>query len=165
MAGDSVELPCRLCIRLRVLPTYRQTHRMPLANVTSDHPLVSNILPHLALQVRFYPQPAQRVRALGLGLRERRRRCVELCEVCTCAGQVLQEHGPRRGLEGGGRERCTRRGGRGGKRGEEGSNGCDLRWGELANAAGVADLEAGADATGGVVAYFVEKGQGMLRNR
>jgi hypothetical protein len=56
------------------------------------------------------------------------------------------------------------RDGQGGRRGEEGGDGCDLRWGELANVAGVADLEAGTDATGGVVAYSIEMGQGMLRN-
>ena len=112
MPLDSVELPRRLCVRLRVLPTYRQTHRMPPADVTPNHPLVSNVLPHLAFQVRLYPQPAERVRTLSFDPWKRRRGRVELREVCACSGQVLERCGGRERLEGYGREGGTRGDGR-----------------------------------------------------
>lgn len=108
MPLDSVHLPCRLCVRLRVLPTYGQTHRMPLADITPNHPLVSNILPHLSFQIRLYPQPTERVRAFGFDPWKRRGRRVELREVCACSGQALERGGWRGRLEGYGREGGTR---------------------------------------------------------
>ena len=111
MPLDSVHLPRRLCVRLRVLPTYGQMHRMPPANVTPNHPLVSNILPHLAFQVCLYPQPTERVRALGFDPWKWRRRRVELREVCACSGQALERGGGRGWLESYGREGGTRRNG------------------------------------------------------
>jgi hypothetical protein len=111
MPLDPVKLSRRPRIRLRVLPAHRQTHRLPLADITPDHPLVRNILAHLALQVRFYPQPPQRVHALRFDPREGRRRRVDLREIRPCAGQIM-----------------------------EGGYGCHLGCGELADAAGVVDL-------------------------
>jgi hypothetical protein len=90
MPLDSVELPRRLRIRLRVLTADWQTHRVPPADVAPDHPLVSNVLPHLAFQVRLYPQPTEWVCALGFDPWEWRRRRVELREVCACSGQALE---------------------------------------------------------------------------
>ena len=90
MPLDPVQLPRRPCVRLRVLPAYRQTHRVSPADVTPNHPLVSNVLPHLALQVRLYLQPAQRVRALSFDSRKRRRRRVELRQVCASSSKILQ---------------------------------------------------------------------------
>src|ERR1700760_1132636 len=86
MPLDSVELPRRLCIRLSVLPADGQTHRMPPADVAPDHPLVGNVLPHLAFQVRLYPQPTERICALGFHPWEWRGRRVKLREVCACSG-------------------------------------------------------------------------------
>jgi hypothetical protein len=90
MSLDSVELLRRPCVRLRVLPAYRQTHSVPLADVTPNHPLVSNVLPHLVFQVRLYPQPTEWVHALGLDPWQWRRRRIELREVCACPGQILK---------------------------------------------------------------------------
>jgi hypothetical protein len=90
MPLDPVEFSRRLCVRLRVLPANRQTHRMSLTNVAPDHALMSNILPHLAFQVRLYLQPAEWVRALGFDSWEWRRGCVELRKVCACSCQVLE---------------------------------------------------------------------------
>ena len=87
---DSVKFSCRLCVRLSVLPAYRQSHRMSPADVTADHALMSNILPYLAFQVRLYLQPAEWVRALGFDPWEWRGSCVELRKVCACSGQALE---------------------------------------------------------------------------
>jgi hypothetical protein len=90
MPLDSVEFSRRPCVCLRVLPAYRQTHRVSPADVTPDHALMSNILPHLTFQVSLYLQPAEWVRALGFDSWEWRRGCVELGKVCACSGQVLE---------------------------------------------------------------------------
>ena len=90
MSLDSVELLRRLCVRPRSLPANRQTHRMPLAHVTANHPMVSNVFPHFAFQVRLYPQPTEWVHALGLDPWQRRGRRVELREVSACSDQVLK---------------------------------------------------------------------------
>ena len=103
MPFDPVKLPRRPRIRLRILPAHRQTHRVPLADITANHSLVRNILAHLALQIRFYPQPAQRVHALRFNPREWRRRRVDLREVRACAGQILEGRRGGCGLEGEGR--------------------------------------------------------------
>ena len=90
MSLNSVELLRRLCIRLHSLSTHGQTNRMPLADVTANHPMVSNFLPHFTFQVRFYPQPMEWVRSLGLDPWQWQRRQVEPCEVCECPSQVLK---------------------------------------------------------------------------
>jgi len=136
---------------------------VPLADVTPDHSLMRNILPHLAFQVCLYPQPAQRVRALRFGSWERRGWRVELRKVGACTGQILEGRRWGRRLEGEGCEGPAWGDGRGGGRGEEGCDGCHLRRGEMANAAGVVYLEASANAAGRVVTYPVEMGQGMLK--
>lgn len=63
---------------------------MSLANVTPDHALMSNVLPHLAFQVRLYLQPAEWICTLGFNSWEWRRRCVELRKVFACSGQALE---------------------------------------------------------------------------
>ena len=90
MSLDSVELLRRLCVRLRSLSAHGQTNRMPLADVTANHPMVSNFLPHFTFQVRLYPQPMEWVRSLGLDPWQWQRRQVEPCEVCECPSQVLK---------------------------------------------------------------------------
>jgi hypothetical protein len=123
---------------------------------------VPNILAHLAFQVRFDPQPAQRVHAFRFDPREGRWWCVELREVRACAGQILRGRrgGPR--LEGEGCQGPAWGDRRGGGGGEEGGYGCHLGCRELADAAGVVDLQASADAARRVAAYPIEVGQGML---
>jgi hypothetical protein len=140
MPLDPVKFPGRPRIRLRVLPAHRQTHRVPLADITPDHPLVPNILAHLALQVSFYPQPAQRVHALRFDSREGRGWRVDLREVRPCAWQILEGRrgGRRPEGEGGQRRAWGYRGGGGGRK--ECGYGCHLGCGELADAAGVVDL-------------------------
>ena len=100
MPLHSVELPRRPCIRLRVLSAHREAHRVPLADVTPDHSLVRNILPHLALQVCLYPQPAQRVQPLRFGPWEGRGWRIELRKVGACPGQILEGRRWGRRLEG-----------------------------------------------------------------
>ena len=90
MSLDSVELLRRLCVRPRSLSAYGQTHRMPLADVTANHPMVSNVLPQFAFQVCLYPQPTEWVHSLGLDPWQWRRSRVELREVCACSSQVLK---------------------------------------------------------------------------
>ena len=131
---------------------------MPLANIAANHALVSDVLPHLALQVRLNPQPAQRVHPLRLLSWEWRGRRVELREVRPGARQSLQRRRRRGRLEcRRGERRAWWDGGRGG-RGEEGGNGGQLRRVELAHATGVVDLQAGADAAGGVATDPVKVG-------
>lgn len=50
---NSVELLRSLRIVLRVLPAHRQALGMPLTHITSNHPLVSNVLQHLTLKIRL----------------------------------------------------------------------------------------------------------------
>jgi hypothetical protein len=63
---------------------------MSPADVTPDHALMSNILPHLAFQVRLYLQPAEWVRVLRFDSWEWRRGCVELRKVAAGSDQVLE---------------------------------------------------------------------------
>jgi len=51
---DSVELFRILCVVLRVLTSNGKVHGVPSADITSNHTLVSNILPNLPLQLGFY---------------------------------------------------------------------------------------------------------------
>ena len=46
MPLDPVKLPRRPRIHLRILPAHRQTHRVPLADITPNHLLVRNNLVH-----------------------------------------------------------------------------------------------------------------------
>jgi hypothetical protein len=96
MPLDPVKLRRRPHIRLRVLPAPVHSPAdpsVPLADITPDHPLVRNILAHLALQVRFDPQPAQQVRALRFDPLEEWRRYVELGD-WPC-GSLSCKSGPR----------------------------------------------------------------------
>ena len=155
---DPVELPRRPGIRLCVLSAHRQPHRVPLANVAANHALVGDVLPHLALQVRLDPQPAQRIHPLRLLSREWRGRRVELRKVRPGTRESLQWRRWRGRLEcRRGERRAWRDGGCGG-RGEESGNGGQLRRVELAHATGVVDLQAGTDAAGGVATDPIEVG-------
>ena len=58
---DPVEFLGRLRIVLSVLSSNWKTHGMPPPNVTSNHPLVGNILSNLLPQLRLDPQVPQRV--------------------------------------------------------------------------------------------------------
>ena len=160
---DPVELPCRLRIRLCVLSAHGQTHRVSLANITADHALVGDILPHLPLQVRLDPQPAQRIHPFRPLLRKRRRRRIEPREVRPCARQSLQRRRRRGRLESGRGEWGTRGNGGRGRRGEESGDGGQLRRGELAHATGVVDLQTGADAAGRIATDPVEVRQRVLK--
>lgn len=66
-AVDPVELLRRLRIGLCILSSDGQTHRMPLPNITPDHPLVCNILPNNSSSLSFYLQVSERFSASGLG--------------------------------------------------------------------------------------------------
>lgn len=166
MSLDSIQLPSRPSIRLRILPAHWKTHRMPLPDIAPDHPLVRDILPHLSLQVRFDPQPTQRVRTFCFVPREWRGRHVQFFEVRAYARQALERRRRWWGwLECGRREGRAGRDGRGGRRREEGGDGGHLCRRQLADATGVVDLEASADAAGGVTTYSVETCQGVLWGR
>jgi hypothetical protein len=118
MPLHSVELPHHPCIRLRVLSMHRETHCVPLANVTPNHSLVCKILLHLTLQVCLYPQLAQQVHPLCFSPWEWQGWHVEPCKVGACAGQILEGHQWGHWLKGEGCERPTCGDGRGGERGD-----------------------------------------------
>ena len=107
MLLHSVELSCCPCIHLHVLSAHRETHHVPLADITPNHSLVHNILPHLMLQVCLYLQPAQLVHPLCFGPWEQQGWHIELHKVGTCIGQILEGHRWGRWLEGEGCKRPT----------------------------------------------------------
>ena len=158
-----VEFPRRPGISLRILSTHGESHRVSLADVTANHTLVRDVLPHFALQIRLDPQPAQWVRSLRPRLLEWWRRCIESREVRPRAWQSLQRRRQRGRLERGrGKWRARGDGGRGRRR-KEGRNGSQLRRGEVAYTTGVVDLQAGADAAGRVATDPIEVSQRVLK--
>jgi hypothetical protein len=48
---DSIKLLSCLRVVLRVLSSNRQTHSVSFSNITPNHPLMSDILPHLPFQL------------------------------------------------------------------------------------------------------------------
>ena len=54
-----IELPRCLGVVLRVLSSDRIAHSVPLPYITSNHPLVGNVLSHLPLQLRLNSQIPQ----------------------------------------------------------------------------------------------------------
>ena len=58
---DPVELLGRLRVVLCVLSPDRKTHGVSPSNITSNHPLVSNVLPNLSPQLRLELQVSQRI--------------------------------------------------------------------------------------------------------
>ena len=69
---DPVEFLRRLCVVLRVLSSNGKTHGVSPSNITSDHPLVRNILPNLLPQLCLDLQILQRI-IPSLRVRRRRR--------------------------------------------------------------------------------------------
>jgi len=53
MSIQPVEFLRRLRIVLRILPSHWQMHRVPSADIASNHALMSNILPNFPLQFRL----------------------------------------------------------------------------------------------------------------
>ena len=78
---DPVEFLGRLRVVLSVLPSDREAHRVSPSNITSNHPLVRNILSNLPPQFRLDLQFSQGVisslrvrrRATGIGFEGRGR--------------------------------------------------------------------------------------------
>lgn len=131
---------------------------MPPSNITSNHPLVRDVLPNLPLQIRLYPQSLQRI----LARPSRRLLRVRL----RCSLLVLRRDANRL-VRGGSFElgvrcevaRCVRdvRGCR-----EESGECGDLHGGEVADPGAVVDLVASAYPVCGGLANPVEIGQRML---
>ena len=116
---------------------------MPPSDITADHALVRDVLPHLPAQVRLdlnLPQAVCGRRDLLL----RERMCQRGRDVAGCGERVC---GDRRGV-------C---GGR-----EEGSEGGHLGLVQIAHSAAVVDLHTRAEAEGSRLPNTVEVCQGML---
>lgn len=58
---DPVELLRCLGVGLRILTSDRKTHSVPPTDITANHTLVSDILPHFSLQLCLNPQLLQPV--------------------------------------------------------------------------------------------------------
>lgn len=114
---------------------------MSPANIAPNQPMMRDILPHLALQLRLDLQVLQPIF---------RNACLLAPRQLWCSGRGLwrDERGGREG------ERRERRNGGGG--GEEGREGGYLRGCEVAYFGTVVDLKPGADARGSVVPDPVE---------
>lgn len=66
-AVDPVEFLRRLCIGLCILSSDGQSHRMPLPNITPDHPLMCDVLPNNSSPLSLYLQVSKRFSASGFG--------------------------------------------------------------------------------------------------
>ena len=135
-----VEFPRRLCVGLCVLAPHWKSHGVPQPNVTSNHPLVHDVLPHLALELRFNLDILQ-------GVHRRRQACLGLPFVSLRKGGVKDRlqcslwcREGRWRIASGGHGKPRRSVGRMG-RGEEGREGCDLEWRQLSDFAPVVNLE------------------------
>ena len=61
MSLDPVEFLRRLRIALRVLTSDWKMHGVSPANITSNHPLMSDVLPNLPPHLGFYLEILQRI--------------------------------------------------------------------------------------------------------
>ena len=161
VAFDPVQLLRRLGIRLRVLPSDWQTHRVALPDVASDHALMRNVLPDLLPELGFDFETPQRITTATSSVGTSRRRA---------AGgpgsrlRMLDRHGRWWGYEIGCGKRETGYGRCCGRRGKEGREAGDLAGRKVSDSALVVDLETGTYSVRGVVSDAVERGQRKLHD-
>ena len=153
-----VKFPCRFSIRLSILSSNWQMHRMSPPNITPNHPLMCDILPDLPPKLWLDPQILQRV-YISLSIRDFLFPCLSLLGGFRfCGWQVLDRcvgwrwSEIRRGEWVSGHWGCCSRGG------EKGREGGDLIGRQTFNFAFVVDLETGAETMGGFVTYAIEMG-------
>ena len=146
---DPVEFPRCFGIRLGILSSDRQTHRMSLPHITSDHPQMSNVLLHNSSRLRLDLQALERI----WGTRQRVLKSFSPDVLYRCKDKRFIIHG---------RERHTAewRRGRGG--GEERGKLGDLGRCEVPNFLSVMDLQSCTKSVGCLGADAVECSQRLL---